>query len=139
MRRLAVVPAVLLAISLVAACHPKPASSGLLFEGRWSATDPTDGSALHLRIVEESSSRGKVFLIHGSDSAPGYSCEDESRLEGLGVFEAEYQLSITAVTWCLLDSPRIIHYHSSLRYADSTDTLTDAAGIVYRRQRFLLW
>jgi hypothetical protein len=42
------------------------------------------------------------------------------------------------VRWCLSDEAEVLYFPSdSLRYDGEEDTITDSAGAVYHRQRFL--
>jgi hypothetical protein len=138
MRRLAVVPVMLLAMALLPQDFLPDDAPNLDFEGCWNAKDPIDGGRLHLHIVEESRSGGRVFSILGADYEPGDWCEGESRMKALAVLSAESHLVTSTVWWCLPDGADVVYFRSDfLHYDASDDTITDSMGAVYHRERFL--
>ena len=138
MRCLVAVPAILLGALLLAMDVPTSATPRLRFEGCWNAKDPADGSHLHLRIVEESRSDGRVFLIQGRDNRSGEWCEGDSKTQELGVLTPGGDLATSTVRWCIADEAKILYFQTnSLRYDAEEDTITDSAGAVYHRQRLL--
>lgn len=138
MRRLAALLGLLFGGLLLAMDVPTPAAARLGFEGCWYAKDRADGSQLRLRIVAESRSDGRVFLIQGSDNRSGDGCEGQSRTRELGVLTAEGDLAITAVRWCLAEEAEPVYFLTdTLRYRRQEDTLTNSAAAVFHRERFL--
>jgi len=138
MPRLIIIPPIVLAMLLLGA-SPPTLSSSHGFEGGWFAKGQSDGSCLYLRIVQKRHSAGHVFSLQGTDSDTSEWCVGESRMEGLGVLDAESHLVTTAVWWCNPDNEQMRYFEpNSLEYDSATDTLIDSTGAVFHRQRLLL-
>ncbi len=122
------------------ASSPGPATPADAFLGTWSAADPTDGSAMSLRVTRHASGY-QVVLTDTRASRCGIGTggvpNTAARIEATGDAHGEVLGTVATSITCLTEPPTStpVQLHIDYRYDPGTDTLTDTAQhATWRRQ-----
>jgi hypothetical protein len=138
MNRLLAVLGALLPVLLLAADLPPVRLPSPAIEGVWYAKDPSDGSCLHMQITKAPRSGARVYMLVGSDRRAPSWCPDTTRMQGIGVMQADGLLLTSVVLWCMPDAHEVRYFQSdALRYDAEADTISNAEGATYHRQVLL--